>query len=272
MERLRAVEREGLKASLPEFDPGDTVRVMVRAGERARRRSRRSRPRSTGWSGGGRGRCVSPVLQADSRTARLEAPAAGAAGHARPCSAGAGARRRRGRRERARNRSPQHPAGIDPRDAARPVPPAVRSRLRPGGRPPDPGARLPARSDRGRRRPLPLHRRRIGHREDGARRVDGAARRAPPALRLGQQQGDRKSTRLYSSHTVISYAVFCLKKKKKKRIKNKNKKKNQQIYKRQKQAQKYIEETLGTGYNRKGKANSIINVCRSDEQIEARRV
>src|SRR5438034_5578268 len=30
---------------------------------------------------------------------------------------------------------------------------------------------------------------------------------------------DRKSTRLNSSHTVISYAVFCLKKKKKK-IKN----------------------------------------------------
>src|SRR5438034_10675076 len=27
-------------------------------------------------------------------------------------------------------------------------------------------------------------------------------------------QGDRKSTRLNSSHTVISYAVFCLKKKK----------------------------------------------------------
>src|SRR5579875_3817786 len=30
------------------------------------------------------------------------------------------------------------------------------------------------------------------------------------------EQGDRKSTRLNSSHTVISYAVFCLKKKKKK--------------------------------------------------------
>src|SRR5256885_6582519 len=29
---------------------------------------------------------------------------------------------------------------------------------------------------------------------------------------------DRKSTRLNSSHLVISYAVFCLKKKKKKRI------------------------------------------------------
>src|SRR5438034_5897300 len=29
----------------------------------------------------------------------------------------------------------------------------------------------------------------------------------------GQLNGDRKSTRLNSSHTVISYAVFCLKKK-----------------------------------------------------------
>src|SRR5437588_3641783 len=29
-----------------------------------------------------------------------------------------------------------------------------------------------------------------------------------------QKTGDRKSTRLNSSHTVISYAVFCLKKKK----------------------------------------------------------
>src|SRR2546427_5867291 len=30
------------------------------------------------------------------------------------------------------------------------------------------------------------------------------------------RQGDRKSTRLNSSHSQISYAVFCLKKKKKK--------------------------------------------------------
>src|SRR5260221_3787584 len=30
-----------------------------------------------------------------------------------------------------------------------------------------------------------------------------------------EQQTDRKSTRLNSSHTVISYAVFCLKKKNK---------------------------------------------------------
>src|SRR5947207_4178170 len=31
----------------------------------------------------------------------------------------------------------------------------------------------------------------------------------------GEVRRDRKSTRLNSSHTVISYAVFCLKKKKK---------------------------------------------------------
>src|SRR2546426_4828894 len=34
-------------------------------------------------------------------------------------------------------------------------------------------------------------------------------------VRLVQERGDRKSTRLNSSHLVISYAVFCLKKKKK---------------------------------------------------------
>src|SRR2546426_3406890 len=33
--------------------------------------------------------------------------------------------------------------------------------------------------------------------------------------RDGLKKGDRKSTRLNSSHLVISYAVFCLKKKKK---------------------------------------------------------
>src|SRR5256885_8805703 len=39
-----------------------------------------------------------------------------------------------------------------------------------------------------------------------------------PATNFGRKQiGDRKSTRLNSSHLVISYAVFCLKKKKKKR-------------------------------------------------------
>src|SRR5437588_11412144 len=39
--------------------------------------------------------------------------------------------------------------------------------------------------------------------------------------RSSSDRGDRKSTRLNSSHTVISYAVFCLKKKKKKKKKKK---------------------------------------------------
>src|SRR2546426_3655657 len=34
-----------------------------------------------------------------------------------------------------------------------------------------------------------------------------------PYMRSGDMPGDRKSTRLNSSHLVISYAVFCLKKK-----------------------------------------------------------
>src|SRR5437879_13607681 len=38
-------------------------------------------------------------------------------------------------------------------------------------------------------------------------------------LRGGRGAGDRKSTRLNSSHRCISYAVFCLKKKKKKKNK-----------------------------------------------------
>src|SRR5207244_12818746 len=33
------------------------------------------------------------------------------------------------------------------------------------------------------------------------------------AARAGAAEGDRKSTRLNSSHQIISYAVFCLKKK-----------------------------------------------------------
>src|SRR5436190_11600321 len=41
---------------------------------------------------------------------------------------------------------------------------------------------------------------------------------------------DRKSTRLNSSHTVISYAVFCLKKKKKKKNKTTSTIKTAHIY------------------------------------------
>src|SRR5438132_2903119 len=51
-------------------------------------------------------------------------------------------------------------------------------------------------------------------------------RRTPSVSAAQETKGgvlskDRKSTRLNSSHTVISYAVFCLKKKKKKKIKTK---------------------------------------------------
>src|SRR2546422_4094337 len=43
----------------------------------------------------------------------------------------------------------------------------------------------------------------------------GAGSRGPaPPRRGGSPSGDRKSTRLNSSHGYISYAVFCLKKKK----------------------------------------------------------
>ena len=45
---------------------------------------------------------------------------------------------------------------------------------------------------------------------DLATEIEGHPDNVVPAL-----LGDRKSTRLNSSHTVISYAVFCLKKKKK---------------------------------------------------------
>src|SRR5438552_6086809 len=53
--------------------------------------------------------------------------------------------------------------------------------------------------------------------------IDDAAIPAETALVVGRahedavhRAGDRKSTRLNSSHQIISYAVFCLKKKKRK--------------------------------------------------------
>src|SRR2546427_6983660 len=74
---------------------------------------------------------------------------------------------------------------------------------------------------------------RSGHADAGVgRRIRGAQRSGEGAVRrhvlrgpqrggardreaaAGQPQADRKSTRLNSSHSQISYAVFCLKKKK----------------------------------------------------------
>src|SRR5258708_24343242 len=42
---------------------------------------------------------------------------------------------------------------------------------------------------------------------------EGLWRRVPHTERNGNLYPDRKSTRLNSSHQIISYAVFCLKKK-----------------------------------------------------------
>src|SRR2546426_7105768 len=77
---------------------------------------------------------------------------------------------------------PQPPPPRPPRD------PAARPRRRPPDRPPhEPPRRAP--------------------RVAGVGRAHGRPHPVPP-------RGDRKSTRLNSSHLVISYAVFCLKKKK----------------------------------------------------------
>src|SRR5947208_17099801 len=47
----------------------------------------------------------------------------------------------------------------------------------------------------------------------GRSRRDGPLRQPRDPLDSGQHGRDRKSTRLNSSHQIISYAVFCLKKK-----------------------------------------------------------
>src|SRR2546426_2175953 len=56
-----------------------------------------------------------------------------------------------------------------------------------------------------------------GGRPDGRpRRHRGVPQEREALPRIHRQRADRKSTRLNSSHLVISYAVFCLKKKKNK--------------------------------------------------------
>src|SRR2546427_4108388 len=61
-----------------------------------------------------------------------------------------------------------------------------------------------------------------GHRRGPARGpgqqgLGGLLRPGPLRRARPRDKGDRKSTRLNSSHSQISYAVFCLKKKKKKK-------------------------------------------------------
>src|SRR5258708_13737161 len=55
------------------------------------------------------------------------------------------------------------------------------------------------------------------HEQGGSRALAARAMRQEGLRARKQARGrDRKSTRLNSSHQIISYAVFCLKKKKKK--------------------------------------------------------
>src|SRR6478736_1722085 len=51
----------------------------------------------------------------------------------------------------------------------------------------------------------------ISRRSDGGGRGHRADRAQEPRLRGDRRRADRKSTRLNSSHSQISYAVFCLK-------------------------------------------------------------
>src|SRR5690625_6979554 len=96
---------------------------------------------------------------------------------------------------------PSTPGGSREPAPAAPLPDRRGARGGHAGGVPQRGAGLP-----GRRGPLALRR-----------------ARQRPARALDQQR-DRKSTRLNSSHVAISYAVFCLKKKKKKSKQNTNKK------------------------------------------------
>src|SRR2546422_10254512 len=58
-------------------------------------------------------------------------------------------------------------------------------------------------------------RQKAGRRGRKRRETPWKAKRTDPDRTARSRPGDRKSTRLNSSHGYISYAVFCLKKKKK---------------------------------------------------------
>src|SRR2546426_4237341 len=77
-------------------------------------------------------------------------------------------------------------------------------------------SREPRRAPGARARPDPATEDRRPRGSDGGalRRGRHATGSAPRGRRQGHGLTDRKSTRLNSSHLVISYAVFCLKKKK----------------------------------------------------------
>src|SRR5438034_6182783 len=114
-----------------------------------------------------------------------------------------------------------------------------------------------------------------GHGVDYAVRLAGAqdALSAAGARRARHRRLralDRKSTRLNSSHTVISYAVFCLKKKKKKKKKkNKNKKTTDTIQKQEKQTKhrsKKREANKSKSMTKHKRMQSIKTRCIADNE------
>src|SRR3989454_9806078 len=195
-------------------------RSRTRPGPR-RRRSAGSRGAPSGSTSPARGDAPPAAALAARRLGAVARRGAGAGGagarHRRP---EVGGRRSVGRRARCRS------DGGPPRGARGPVvrgPEAAR-----GG-----GPLPPRRRHRGRLRvrrvthqggprdrPRLLHRRRD---RDVARRGTVRESALAAAARRLPRGGDRKSTRLNSSHLVISYAVFCLKKKKKRNHRPKEK-------------------------------------------------
>src|SRR5437588_5236777 len=79
----------------------------------------------------------------------------------------------------------------------------------------------------------------VDHRNTSDCRDEGSAYALMTIVAKLLRFRDRKSTRLNSSHTVISYAVFCLKKKKKKK-KKKSKEKQTEIKERLEQVSHII--------------------------------
>src|SRR5256885_5804652 len=63
----------------------------------------------------------------------------------------------------------------------------------------------------------PFQQSRQSYHPPGPARLLQSGKSAAPAWDETRARADRKSTRLNSSHLVISYAVFCLKKKKNKK-------------------------------------------------------
>src|SRR5256885_12842258 len=97
-----------------------------------------------------------------------------------------------------------------PRSTLFPYPTLFRSRAAPRASRDIPRAPLPRESLRARSPCLPHVQ---GHDTPGKGAIPHAAEAG--LLEQLRESVDRKSTRLNSSHLVISYAVFCLKKKKK---------------------------------------------------------